>query len=115
VKKSQCSSGVASGGKRSTAVSRFNLSPYFMQLPRAKNPIQTTSSLLTSLEECGHFRQHFVHEWRWQGVHQTGMACGQIDDVWLVTAHDARRLDAGDGHGKAKAARELTAVGDGTD
>ena len=64
------------------------------------------------LEKRGDFRQHFIHDGVWQGIHLAGVACGQVDHARLIAANDTDGLDAGHGHGEAQAAGELTTVGD---
>ena len=71
--------------------------------------------MLCLLEKRGDFRQHFVHDGFWQGIHLAGVAGGQVDHARLIAANDAGCLDAGHGHGEAQAAGELAAVGDRQD
>ena len=54
--------------------------------------------MLCLLEKRGDFRQHFVHDELWQGVHLAAAAGGQVDYARLIAANDASGLDAGQGH-----------------
>jgi len=71
--------------------------------------------MLCLLEKRGDFRQHFVHDGFWQGIHLAGVAGSQVDHARLIATHDAGGLDAGHRHGEAQASGERAAVGDRQD
>ena len=45
--------------------------------------------MLCLLEKRGDFRQHFVHDGFWQGIHLAGVAGSQVDHARLIATHDA--------------------------